>query len=134
LTIQKALLRGLAILGLVALCGLSSVAGASMSRHFGTSSYTISYADFISVMLSAIAVLLTALTIFLAVLGVLGWAAIAKGVRSRTEEFLADGFQEGEVLYSLVESKIAEQVYRGVGAIPDENEEGGGGQNGGGAA
>ena len=105
-----------------------------MSRHFGTSSYTISYADFISVMLSAIAVLLTALTIFLAVLGVLGWAAIAKGVRSRTEEFLADGFQEGEVLYSLVESKIAEQVYRGVGAIPDENEEGGGGQNGGGAA
>jgi uncharacterized membrane protein len=122
---QRALVRGLAVLGVAGLCVLCAVAGASMSRHFGTSSYTISYADFISVMLSAISVLLTALTIFLAVLGVLGWAAIAKGVRSRTEEFLNEGFREGEALYLLVESQIATQVYRGVGAIPDETEDGG---------
>ena len=73
-------------------------------------------------MLTAVSVLLAALTIFLAVLGVLGWAAISNGVRSRTEFFLNEGFKEGNSLYSLVEARVAAIVYKGIAAIDEADD------------
>jgi hypothetical protein len=106
-------------IGVIAMCAISGVVGGALSRNFGSSNYTISYADFIAVMLTAVSVLLVALTIFLAVLGLLGWAAISNGVQTKTEAFLTDGFKEGNPLHKLVESRVAAFVYEGVDQIPD---------------
>jgi hypothetical protein len=122
-------LIALGALGVLALCTISGVVGGALSHHFGTSSYSISYADFISVMLTAVSVLLTALTIFLAVIGVLGWAAISNGVRNRTEAFLDEGFKEGNPLYKMVETRVAAIVYEGIERI--EEPDGAAGEKGG---
>ncbi len=108
------------VVGVMLMCLISAVAGGALSHRFGTSSYTISYADFISVMLTAVSVLLTLLTIFLAVLGILGWNAIANGVRQRTEDFLEDGFQKGNHLYTMVETRVTEITYAGMSAVGSE--------------
>ncbi len=49
----------LRIAGIVALCVFSGVIGGALTRDFGASSYTLSYADFISIMLTAISLLMT---------------------------------------------------------------------------
>jgi uncharacterized membrane protein len=110
-------LIALAIFAMVVMCTISAVVGGALSHSFGTSSYTISYADFISVMLTAVSVLLTLVTIFLAVVGVLGWTAIANGVRARTEDFLEEGFKKGNPLYAMVETRVTEITYAGISAV-----------------
>lgn len=105
------------MLAAVLLCTVSAIAGGALSHSFGTSSYTISYADFISVMLTAVSVMLTLVTIFLAVLGVLGWNAISNGVRTRTEDFLEEGFKKGNPLYTMVETRVTEITYAGISTV-----------------
>ena len=112
--------KGWIALGAIAalvMCIISAVLGGALSHSFGTSEYTISYADFISIMLTAVSVLLALVTIVLAVAGVLGWNAISSGVRSRTEAFLEDGFKEGNPLYTMVESRVTEITYAGARPI-----------------
>jgi hypothetical protein len=119
---EKRWLVALGAIGAVTLCLISGLVGGALSHNFGTSSYTISYADFVTIMLTAISVLLVTLTIFLAVLGVVGWAAISNGVNSKTDAFLADGFKEGNPLFKLVEARVSEIVYAGVAKIDDTGE------------
>lgn len=108
----------------VALCVVSGVIGAATTRQFGMSSYTISYADFITIMLTAVSVLMTTLAIFLAVLGVIGWNSIQSRVQDKTKTFLDDEFQEGRSLYVMMERKIDEYMYQGImPAIPTQAEE-----------
>ena len=47
------------ITGIALLSVFSAVLGSVLSTHFGTSSYTISYADFVSIMLTALGVMMT---------------------------------------------------------------------------
>ena len=106
------------------LCLVSGVLGGALTRNFGTSSYSLSYADFISIMLTAVSLLMTVLAIFLAVFGVIGWNAIQGRVHQRTEEFLNEGFREGRPLYQMLETRATEIIYEGiipvVGAEDDE--------------
>ncbi|GAA4745711.1 hypothetical protein GCM10023264_08990 [Sphingomonas daechungensis] len=111
-------------LGVAVLCLVSGVLGGALTRNFGTSSYSLSYADFISIMLTAVSLLMTVLAIFLAVFGVIGWNAIQGRVHQRTEEFLNEGFKEGRPLYQMLETRATEIIYEGiipvVGAEDDE--------------
>jgi len=109
----------LAVGGVVTLvlCVISGVIGGALTRNFGTSSYTLSYADFISVMLTAISVLLALVSIFFAVLGVIGWTSISRGVRFRVDEFMVEGFKEGGSLRALFEREAEKARFRGVEAI-----------------
>lgn len=81
------------------------------------SSYTISYADFISMLLTAISLLMTLLAFFLGVLGLIGWSAISRGVNERVEKFLEEGFKEGNSLHQLINSKATSAMYAGVETI-----------------
>jgi hypothetical protein len=119
---KKRWLIALGAMGVLVLCLISGVVGGALSHDFGTSNYTLSYADFITIMLTAISVLLVTLTIFLAVLGVVGWAAISNGVHNKTEAVLAEGFKEGNPLFKLVEARVSDIVYAGVAKFDDPQE------------
>ncbi len=111
-------------LGLVLVSLVSGVAGSAMTRHFGTSSYTLSYADFVSVMLTAVSVLITVLAIFLAVFAFLGWTTIEQKAQLKTEEFLnkelASGGRLDRVVLDRVNSKIEELMFQGVQPVDDD--------------
>jgi uncharacterized membrane protein len=113
ISVQTLLLAGVIAL----LCLVSGIIGGALTRNFGTSSYTLSYADFISIMLTAISLLMTLLAIFFGVLGVIGWNAISGGVRQRTKDFLEDGFKEGNALHDMLRRRVEEAMYEGVEAM-----------------
>lgn len=119
----------LKITGVVVLCLVSGLVGGSLTRHFGTSSYTLSYADFVSIMLTAVSLLMTVLAIFLAVLGFLGWTTIEQKVHGKTEEFLADGFEKGgrleRMVLDVIETNSLEIMFRGVQPVGEDDFNGG---------
>ena len=104
--------RLLRIMGIVALCIGSGIGGGALTRNFGTSSYTLSYADFISIMLTAVSLLMTVLAIFLGVFGFIGWNAIEQRVHTKTEDFLERGFKRGGRLDRIVNRRVKEAVER----------------------
>lgn len=48
------LVRLLRMAGVVVLCLVSATLGGALNRNFGTSTYTLAYADFVSMMLKAV--------------------------------------------------------------------------------
>lgn len=119
----------LKVLGIVGLCLVSGVVGGALTRNFGTSSYTLSYADFVSIMLTAISLLMTVLAIFLAVVGFLGWTTIEQKVHGKTEDFLAKGFEKGgrldRVVVDMIERKTEEIMFHGVQPVGEDDLNGG---------
>jgi hypothetical protein len=115
----------LKIAGVIGICLLSGGLGGALTRNFGTSSHTLSYADFISIMLTAISLLMTVLAIFLGVLGFLGWTTIEQKVHDKTEEILGNGFKEGGALKEKVEQAIERNteaiMFRGVQPVGEAN-------------
>lgn len=131
--IDKKTARGvgpaLKVAGIVSLCLVSGVVGGALTRNFGTSHYTLSYADFVSVMLTAVSLLMTVLAIFLAVFGFLGWTTIEQKVHAKTEDFLAKGFTKGErldrVVVEMIERMTQEIMFEGVQPVGEEDLNGG---------
>ena len=119
--------RALKAVLVVGLCLLSGIVGGALNRHFGTSSYTISYADFISIMLTAVSVLMTVLAIFLGVFGFIGWNSIEQKAHRKTEQFLNSGFKDGgrlnTMLFERVEDALRQKtkdiMFEGVEPIDD---------------
>lgn len=116
---------GLKIAGVVALCLISGAIGGGLTRQFGTSTYTMSYADFVSVMLTAVSLLMTVLAIFLAVAGFLGWSTIEQKVHGKTEDFLTEGFKKGgrldRVVVDMIERKTEEIMFQGVDPVGEDD-------------
>lgn len=114
----------LKLIGLALLCVISGLIGGALTRNFGSSSYTVSYADFISIMLTAVSVLMTVLAIFLAVAGFVGWTTIEQKVHSKTEDFLAKGFEKGgrldRIVVEMIERKTEQIMFRGVQPVEEE--------------
>lgn len=108
------------LVGVAALCLVSGVAGGALSRNFGTSSYTISYADFISILLTAISLIMTLLAFFIAILAYIGWNSISGKVASEVKTFLSDGFREGQPLHAMLIERKDEAMFEGVMEIDQE--------------
>ncbi|MDH7975668.1 hypothetical protein QH494_26075 [Sphingomonas sp. AR_OL41] len=114
----------------IGLCLISGVIGGAMNRNFGASSYTLSYADFISIMLTAISLLMTVLAIFLGVFGFIGWNSIEQKAHTKTEQFLISGFKDGgrlhKMLFERVEDalrlKTEEIMFEGISSIEEDDE------------
>lgn len=115
---------GLKVASVVALCLTSGVVGGGLTRHFGTSSYSLSYADFISIMLTAVSLLMTVLAIFLAVVGFVGWTTIEQKVHGKTEDFLVKGFEKDgrldRIVVEMIERKTEQIMFRGIQAVEEE--------------
>jgi hypothetical protein len=118
----------LRIAAVVGLCIVSGIAGGALNRNFGESSYTLSYADFVSIMLTAVSVLITVLAVVLAIAGVMGWNSIEQKVQTKTEDFLSKGFEKGghldRMVYrrvkDVIEQKSEEFMFDGVQEIEEE--------------
>ena len=102
--------RLLRIAGVVGLCLASGMVGGALNRNFGTSSYTLSYADFVAIMLTAVSLLITVLAVFLAVAGFVGWTTIEQKVHAKTEDFLANGFAKGGRLDGMVYDRVTDAI------------------------
>ena len=114
-------IQPITIIGLIAgglmLLVTAAVIGTFFNANVARESASINYTDFISILLSAIALLITLLALFLGILGVIGWSAISDKVADRTEAFLEDGFQDGKDLHKLLEEKVKEVMYEGVSQV-----------------
>lgn len=98
--------RLLRIGGVVGLCLVSGIVGGALNRNFGTSSYTLSYADFVSIMLTAVSLLITVLAVFLAVAGFVGWTTIEQKVHLKAEDYLASGFKDDGRLMEMLNERL----------------------------
>lgn len=120
--IQPITIIGLVAGGLVLLVVAAAI-GTFFNANVGREAASISYTDFISILLSAIALLITLLALFLGILGVIGWTAISDRVADRTEAFLEDGFRDGHDLHKLLEDKVKEVMYEGVSQVDGNAED-----------
>jgi hypothetical protein len=111
----------LKIAGFVGLAVLSGLVGAALASHFGTSSLSISYVDFISVVLSALGVLLMVVTLFVAILAVIGWTSIESKLRAHSIEFIGSELRDDKPLGQMVRKAVRDAVYEGI--MPADEEE-----------
>lgn len=109
-------------LGIVLLCAVCGAIGAIATTKFGQVANGFSYTEFISIILTAISLLMTVLAFFLAVLGVIGWNSISTRIRERTEEFLNEGFKDGNSLNEMLRKRAEEIMYEGVTPVNAINE------------
>jgi uncharacterized membrane protein len=110
---------------------------------------SIKYTDLVAIILTALSVIVTVLAIFLAVLGVLGWNSISRGVQDRATEFLQTGFAkdgdinkevssqvqtsaqtflesqfaEGGAMREVLRAQVEAYIYQGVGGIQPEDDQ-----------
>jgi hypothetical protein len=82
--------------------------------------FEISSVDFVTVVLSSISVLLTLLTIFLAVFGFIGWRTINDRVRDHSLTYLGNELQEGKPMFTLIQKAVIDEVYKGVRPAGDD--------------
>lgn len=112
----------LLVLLAVVVCLGAGLGGEFIARRLSPSN-SITYSDFISIMLSAISLLLTLLAFILAIFGFVGWTAINAKVSNDAKTFLTSGFVEGNALHTLVKDevlKINREMYNGVLGIDRE--------------
>lgn len=104
----------------VAVCLFAGLIGGAATRHFGEASYTISYADFISIMLTAVSLLMTLLAFFLAGLAYLGWQSVTTKVENSVNSFLNEGFKDGNPLHKMLVEQKDRAMFEGVQSIDSE--------------
>ncbi|MDX2274352.1 MAG: hypothetical protein NW206_02790 [Hyphomonadaceae bacterium] len=93
--------------GMIVATVAAGFVGAIASLRFSGASYTLSYADFVSIMLAAISLLLTLLAFFIAILALVGWNSLSSRVKEASDEFLKDGFSDGATLHKLLKENSA---------------------------
>lgn len=81
---------------------LSGIVGAVLGAHVGHSTYSVSYADFISILLTSISLMLAILALMVGIFAIIGWTSLSSKVKKDTHEFLRKGFQPGEPLHKLL--------------------------------
>jgi len=114
-------LKRILVLGAcVAICLFAGAIGGAMTRHFGTSEYTLSYADFISVMLTAVSLLMTLLAFFIAGLAYIGWQSVNTKVASEVNSFLRRGFEDGQPLHKMLVEQKDKAMFEGVLKFDEE--------------
>lgn len=74
----------------------------------------MTYSDFISVILTALGVMLTALTIFLGVLAVVGWTSIESKLRDHSISYFKDQLSSEGPLRAELEELFTEIAYEGI--------------------
>ena len=121
---------GAIALGVALLCVAAGAIGGYLSTRTSDGSVNLSYTDFLSLMLTAISVLMTLLAFFIAILAVIGWTSIESRVEKKTEDFLRTALAKGGSLEqklvaeaSEVMVKKAQSMYQGVEPIKDEDED-----------
>lgn len=118
---SKALLLAV---GVVLACVASGAIGAALSGHLGRSTDTISYSDFVSIMLTGASLLLALVAFMVAILAAIGWTSLSSKVEADVRGYLDQGFKRGNTLHSMVQAELRAEknrvMYEGVGLVDNE--------------
>lgn len=72
----------------------------------------LDYADFVSIMLTGVSLILAALGFVVAILAIIGWNSIGERVSSLAQTFLKESMSEGGELHNLVKSEAQSSIYQ----------------------
>jgi len=75
------------------------------------------------VVLTCLGVMLTAVTLFVGVLAVIGWTSIETRLRSHSIEFIGSELSEDKPLGQMVRRAVREAVYEGVAPARENDED-----------
>jgi hypothetical protein len=116
---------GLGVLALVLLCTyVGAVSGAISpgTSQIRNGTAEISYADFISIMLTAVSLLVTVLAFVLAALAYIGWNSISAKVSDEVRANFERGFEPGGKLHKMFAEEKNKIPYKGTEQIDEQLE------------
>lgn len=106
---------------------VAGVSGAIVTvlLHMGVAPETIaaddlSYSDFISITLTALALMITVLGIFVAAAGVIGWTTLENKLRSHSIEYFQDQLKKDAKLRKDFEEIIVKIAHEGIGSFKSQ--------------
>jgi hypothetical protein len=121
--VSKKLFRAFLIIAALVIFGLLAGAIGGALRPSGSlsapaSDYTtITYPDFIVIMLTAVSVMLTILAFIVAVAAFVGWTTLNTQVNDRVDRYLREEFTPGKSLHELFFRRRDEAPLQGVTAF-----------------
>lgn len=122
--------------GAVVLCVISGLVGASIAGKFDVTwgeNFEVDFGQSISIILSALGAILTALAILFAILAIVGWSTFSAQVDSNVRRYIEDDFEKKGPLFEevvkdltpklkeVLKPELEAAMYQGVG--PDEGED-----------
>lgn len=84
------------------------------------SSVNMSYADFLSITLTALGLMITVLGIFVAAVGVIGWSTLENKLRSHSVDYFTKQLEKDGDLRKEIEQLILGVSYAGVEKVKEE--------------
>lgn len=112
------------IVGGAVLYGLYVSAPIRFSSTASGSVAQIDYPTFISIMLTAVSVILAGLGFVIAILAFIGWNSIGERVSTLATQFLRDAFNDGGPLHKMVKEEVKDIMYRDISPVDtDYNDE-----------
>ncbi|WP_299507512.1 hypothetical protein [Cypionkella sp.] len=115
-------LKPFAVMGSIPVSNLAGTSPVSNVPHGIDPSpvLSINYADFVSIMLTGVSLILAALGFVVALIAIAGWNSIGERVSSLATTFLKDAMKEGGELHKLVKEEAKEIMYRDIEPIDTE--------------
>ena len=91
------------------------------SQRSNASAVKLSYADLVVITLTALAVMLAAVTLFLAIAAVVGWTAFESQVAKSATNYLDKQFGDGGLRYNAlaaeITKRVVDQTYSGISSL-----------------
>lgn len=84
------------------------------------SSVSMSYADFLSITLTALGLMITVLGIFVAAVGVIGWSTLENKLKSHSVDYFTKQLEKDGDLRKEIEQLILGVSYAGVEKVKEE--------------
>ena len=75
-----------------------------------TNGSSLEYKDFVSIMLTAISILMALVTLIISVLAVFGWKFIEDKAKESTKVYLEAGFENGDHLHTLLNKQVTTET------------------------
>ena len=84
---------------------------------------SITYIDFISILLSSVTAVVSILGILIAILAFIGWQTIGRKVEQTSERLMSEAVGDGGSLHNTVKKEVNRIMYREINPIDTEFEE-----------
>lgn len=110
------------VLGIGACALIWNFSPVQISRNSPTT-ISLSYVDLVSILMTAVSIILAGLGFVIAILGIIGWNSIGAKVSESAKEFLKDSVKEGGELHRLVKEEAKEIIYAGIQPVDSEFDE-----------
>lgn len=85
----------------------------------------IDYQTFVSIMLTAVSVILAGLGFVIAILAFIGWNSIGTRVSKLATTFLKDALDDGGPLHNMVKDEVKDIMYRDISPVDTDFEDDG---------